>query len=270
MKNQELYQFFCRSLNDRFDDRQIEQWWSRIRDWITATMEGKVSLAQIGEIASRLNQEEPIQYILGKTFFYEIELTVNPSVLIPRPETEELVYEAVRRCTRPPRRILDIGTGSGAIALMLKKKWNSSEVYACDISKDALKVAQHNSEQLELPLELFEADFYQTMPDEIPTMDVIVSNPPYIQNSEKKMMTSNTSYEPGMALYARENDVSGVYQALARWGLSGLVAGGMMFLELNEYHAGDIARLFNRSGFVDVEVIVDMQGKPRILFARLP
>jgi len=267
LKSQELYQVFQSQFDGHQSQRQIDQWWTWIRDEIQEDEESMINKDWIIDMVERLKDNEPIQYLTQKAYFYDLQLFVNSAVLIPRPETEELVDLILRNEKMTPQSVLDIGTGSGAIALMLKKKWPKARVQACDISQDSLDVAQTNAEKLNLPLDLFIGNFYDEFPLTPSSLDVLVSNPPYISRSEKVLMTDNTSFEPEEALFAVEDRVVEVYEAIAKWGTMGLKSGGKMYLELNEFFAEQIADMILKYPFESVEVVDDMQGKKRILIA---
>ena len=218
----------------------------------------------INSICSRLLEGEPIQYITGRSYFYGLELKVSPAVLIPRPETEELVYHALKSL-KQGQRVLDIGTGSGCIAIALKHKVPELDVWACDVSLDALSVAEHNAKKYNLPITTFEANLSEISSFErLPQFDMIISNPPYIQLNEKQQMTSNTRFEPDIALFSPE-DALWAYRHILKIAERKLIMGGLVFFELNEFRAKDISSLVSSSEFEKLEIIQDLQGKPRIL-----
>lgn len=243
--------------------------------------EQKTSLEQISE---RLRRHEPIQYIMGKTWFYGMELYVDPSVLIPRPETEELVDWIVKDVKasgldvfekRPMKadettllKILDVGTGSGCIALALKKAMPRAEVWGCDTSDEALNVARRNGSALDIRVDFQGLNFLDEAQQKLlPTVDILVSNPPYIPLQEKSTMHPNVvDHEPHTALFVPDNDVLVFYKALAQFATHRLYRGGKIYMEIHENLAEGVLRLFNDLGF-ETELRKDMQGKERMIRA---
>lgn len=230
-----------------------------------------LSIAETDEIiriVERLKNYEPIQYILGETEFMGLHLKVNPSVLIPRPETEELVQWIFEQ-EKMPETILDIGTGSGCIALALKKLFPKSEVSACDKYAEALSVAEENSAMNKLDVRFFQADILDIENFPIGAkQEMIVSNPPYVLNSEKKLMDANVlNYEPHSALFVPDNNPLLFYEAIAAFSQKRLIAGGWIFFEINEKYGEDIVKMLDKSGFVDIELKKDLQGKDRMIKA---
>lgn len=265
MKNQRLYQSFVNRLSARHDSRQIDQWWSWILDYGELQ---SVDQKQMEEWAIQLDRNYPVQYIFNRAHFFDLTLWVDENVLIPRPETEELVFEAKKSIEKSNPTILDIGTGSGAIPLAFKHFFPDSMVYACDIDEKALNVAARNSKTLNLAIDLFKGDM--TKPADfsgLPKMDLIVSNPPYIHSEEIHQMSSNTSYEPDVALFAPTDDVVAVYLHVAKIAELLLKTDGVLAMELNEYYAEEIAANLKNQRF-EASVIQDMQGKNRILIAK--
>lgn len=230
---------------------------------------------QVEEILNRLLQHEPIQHILGETYFYGLKLKVNGSVLIPRPETEELVdwilqktaHQEIRMPDAGQLTLLDIGTGSGCIAIALRKHLSDSKVYAIDISPEALAVAAENARLNEVPIELIELDILQSDADKLPApIAVIVSNPPYITPAEQKEMHPNVlQYEPHSALFVPQNDPLLFYRAIADAGLEILVEEGWLFLEINEYLGKATIDLLDLKGFKNIELKKDLNGKDRMI-----
>jgi release factor glutamine methyltransferase len=224
----------------------------------------------------RLSSAEPPQYILGMADFYGRELIVNDSVLIPRPETEELVHTIIQNYPKnAPLTILDIGTGSGCIALSLALHFASATVFGLDKSEKALKTANVNAKKYNASnLSFFKCDFLETEPNEIlqnckVRPDIIVSNPPYIAPSEIGTMRKNvTEYEPHLALFAPEENVLVFYKKIAEFSPYILAEGGEVYAELHENHAQECANIFRNEGFRKVEIIRDLQDKERILRAK--
>lgn len=227
-------------------------------------------LTHLRQAVERVLNGEPVQYVTSRAHFYGYEFEVSPSVLIPRPETEELVYEVLKVIPKIDRpRILDIGTGSGCIAIVLALKRPNANVYAVDVSEEALKVAQKNSEKYAAEVDFKCLDFLEPNPfwAEIPALDILVSNPPYIRKNEVKWMSPATlNHEPKMALFPGGNDPLVFYKRIRGLLPEILRKGGHVFLELNEFAAEDIRDLYV-GHFVNVDILLDMQGKKRILKA---
>jgi release factor glutamine methyltransferase len=226
---------------------------------------------EIEGIAERLRQWEPIQYILGETTFHELRFLVNPSVLIPRPETEELTSRIVKECVGKRMRILDIGTGSGCIAVTLSKYLPNAEVVAVDISKEVLRTAEANNRANHTDVSFIQTDILateQAKEDIRGTFDVIVSNPPYIMEKEKGRMEKNVLlYEPGQALYVPDNDPLLFYCTIARFGRDKLNKGGSLYVEINAQCGNETVCLLQREGYKEIELRRDLFGKDRIIKA---
>lgn len=228
-------------------------------------------LAKIEDAKHRLLLNEPIQYIIGKAFFIDFELLVNKNVLIPRPETEQLVRWIAQE-TKNEANILDIGTGSACIPLGLKFLNPSLELMACDISSQALMVAKKNSERLNLSISFFELDILAAENFEIDKkLDAIVSNPPYIPPSEKKLMPKNVlQFEPAIALFSSEENPLEFYEAISKFALSNLKRGGKLYFELNEFYAEAIKEILQKNGFINIEFKKDFQDKFRMICGASP
>lgn len=221
-------------------------------------------------IAQRLNEHEPIQYILGDAEFLGRRFLVSPAVLIPRPETEELVKLVPLQISsgeENPIRILDIGTGSGCIAISLKELMPFAEVYATDVSEAALAVAQKNIERLEPQVKLLKHDILN---EDIPVQDVdtIVSNPPYVAQQEKTSMQKNVlDHEPHMALFVPDNDPLVFYKAIALRGKKVLKPGGHVVVEINALLGSETISVFESENYSNVILMKDMNGKDRFVLA---
>jgi release factor glutamine methyltransferase len=217
----------------------------------------------------RLTQGEPLQYVIGHTYFYGLKIEVNSSVLIPRQETEELVEWIIEEST-PSNRILDLGTGSGCIALAIKSKLPESDVVGVDISTEALKIAQLNSKTYKLEVDFIQADVLAQ--DIISSVgvgwDVIVSNPPYIPYSEKDSMHTNvTQYEPHLALFVHEENPLVFYHRIAELAKSILTDEGKLYFEISNRKGEDVVRLLEEKGFKNVTIKKDLQGNDRMVCA---
>lgn len=222
----------------------------------------------LDSIISRINKHEPIQYILGSANFYGRSFSVNSSVLIPRPETELLVDEIkiFTQSIKTSIRILDIGAGSGCIAISLALEIPNAIVTAVDISIDALACANQNALELKANVNFKELDILnQELPDQY---DLIVSNPPYISIEEKKGMKQNVlAYEPHLALFAPQNDPLIFYRAIASKCKKNLTTKGSLWFEINEHFGSEIRDLMEEQGFKDVQILKDFDGKDRMLRA---
>lgn len=223
-----------------------------------------------GMVTRRLDRE-PLQYILGHTEFYGLPLRVTSAVLIPRPETEQVVHRALQLVAgREAPRVLDVGTGSGCIALAIKHERPDADVVACDVSADALAVAAENAASLGLDVRLLRADALdERFAAEIPApLDLLVSNPPYIADGEAEELEPEVrDHEPALALFAGEDPLR-FYRALAVRADVLLRPGAFVVFETHADHAGAVGALLEEGGFVDVSVAVDLAGKPRIVTAR--
>ncbi len=216
----------------------------------------------------RLLAGEPVQYIAGETEFYGLTLTVTPAVLIPRPETEELVDQIRKSVRIHDPVVFDIGTGSGAIALALKSLLPAARVYASDISPKALSLARKNASKLGLEVSFIEHDILNEPWPDIPGVDAIVSNPPYISRSESASLPAGVrEYEPHLALFVNDDDPLLFYRIIAQKGLKALRPGGLLFFEIHENHGPQLLRLLLALGFQNAETYRDLQGKDRIVKA---
>jgi len=219
----------------------------------------KITEAQGIEWIKRINQGEPYQYIIGYTWFYGMKLKVDSNVLIPRPETEELVDHLVRHINY--KSVLDLGTGSGCIALGLKKGNSAAEVVGVDLSKPALLRAKENAKYLDLDVQ-FMLDNILQLNQDYPGYDLIVSNPPYVAEDEK-LDQNVTHFEPHMSLYS-PGDALKFYKAIVAFAKTNLNQGGTIAVEINQELGQETLDLFNE---FDAELIQDMSGNDRFIFA---
>ncbi|MEO1624616.1 MAG: peptide chain release factor N(5)-glutamine methyltransferase [Bacteroidota bacterium] len=230
----------------------------------------QAQLDRLSEIQSRLLQSEPLQYIMGQADFYGFQLQVTPAVLIPRPETEELVQWVLESFDKQPLRVLDVGTGSGCIALCLKKKRPDWQVAAMDISQDALEVAQQNANLLEAEVHFFQGDALTEELFAQADYELIVSNPPYIPPSERSLMPPQvTAHEPAEALFVPEEQPLLFYQRLAQQ-IRQRRKPCHLFVEINEHFSNQMKQEMEGMAFEEVQIRRDLQGKPRMLSARWP
>jgi release factor glutamine methyltransferase len=213
----------------------------------------------------------PLQYVLGKAYFMNMEFIVGSSVLIPRPETEELVNLIVKEHSilKPINniKVLDIGTGSGCIAISLKHLILNSNVTAIDISEEALSVAKANSDKNNTEVDFFMADILdRNQWNFLPECDLIVSNPPYVTNHEKQFMNKNVlNYEPHTALFVSDDDPLIFYRLIMDFAKAKLSAGGSLWFEINEKFGEELKAMANRKGFSQSNIFSDIHGKSRFL-----
>lgn len=224
---------------------------------------------QVGKVMERIERGEPIQYVLGTARFYGMDLKVDSRVLIPRPETEELVDMIVARFkNREDLKVLDIGTGSGAIAIALSRNLPFSDVTGIDLSEGALQVAWENAADLHARISLIHADIFKWMP-EPDSLDIVVSNPPYIPEEEKSDMETNVlDYEPASALFVPDSDPLLYYRRIAEVASVGLRVDGRIYFEINPRFAEQIKKMLEERGYLDVEVTQDISRRDRFVSAR--
>ena len=224
---------------------------------------GTQNILNIKNILERLRKKEPIQYIFGHTQWFGLDLLVTKDTLIPRPETAELVELVLRTLPNDrPLRILDIGTGSGCIAIALKKRCPKWQVTALDVSEAALQVARENAARNGVEIETIQADI---LSDEIGHFDAIVSNPPYVTESEKVSMESNVlDYEPASALFVPDDDPLLFYRRIA-----GLRAAPYLFFEINSRFGETLARFLKDNHYTDVQIYTDIYDKQRMVTGRI-
>jgi len=306
-----VYQLFRKELMELYAAEEIEtflffsfnEYCGFSRSDMTLKKDARFSeseLLKFFRVIRKLKQHVPLQYIFGHTEFYGLDLKVNEHVLIPRPETEELVewvIEGTREKGRgagenhlitqsPNHRILDIGTGSGCIAIALKKNIPSAEVYALDISEKALEAAKENAEKNKTEIHFLQGDILEFYRKDAKTQsknaeeknlaplrlsgekkfDIIVSNPPYITEAEKTGMEKNVlEYEPHTALFVPDNDALLFYRAILDFAKDKLSPGGKIYFELNDKYADAVATLAKEKGFVNCVVKKDLSGKRRMM-----
>ena len=214
-------------------------------------------------VVSRLQNFEPLQYILGECEFYGLSLKVSPSCLIPRPETEELVHWILQHNFT---KALDIGTGSACIPIALAKH-KEAQITALDISSDALSIARENAKKNTVDIHFIEHNIFNDI-DLKTSFDLIVSNPPYVLESEKTLMNNNVlDYEPHLALFVSDNDALIYYKRIIAFSKVHLQREGLLFLEINEQKSVEIKDLLENNGFENVLIKKDMQGKNRMVKA---
>lgn len=227
----------------------------------------KKDLMEIEKIVIRLKNHEPIQYILGQTEFYGLPFFSVPGVLIPRPETEELVQWIIQENEFSSPTILDIGTGTGCIAISLRKNIPQSILLACDISPFCLETTRRNAELNTTEVSVFEYDVLKDIPEiDFPQLDIIVSNPPYVRETEKLGMQKNVlEFEPELALFVPDEKPLLFYIRIADFGRIHLKNGGRLYFEINEAFGQECLRMLQEKGYSEVMLKKDINGKDRII-----
>lgn len=228
-------------------------------------------LTHLDAMLQRRLDGEPLQYILGHTDFFGLRMNVSPAVLIPRPETELLVEQALKlvECTDTPR-IIDIGTGSGCIPIALKHRLPSADVHACDVSPDALEMAKGNAAYHSLTVHFILYDILAVLQDPQPPgpFNLIVSNPPYIPDEEfHELAPEVRDHEPALALITGPDPLV-FYRAIAEKSRSWLQQNGWLLFETHCDYADDVARLLEQNGFEEIQVGIDLAGKPRMVYGQ--
>jgi release factor glutamine methyltransferase len=227
----------------------------------------EAKLTEIKEILQRLKNFEPIQYILGETEFYGLKFKVNQAVLIPRPETEELVDWILKDSPIQNAEVLDIGTGSGCIPIALGKNRPDLNIEGWDLSEEALMVARQNADMNKVNVEFAKVDILNWRTDCLKkNYDLIVSNPPYVTTSEKTSLHKNvTDHEPHLALFVPDNDPLIFYNEIAAFGLSNLNKNGTLYFEINENMGNKVMNLLKSKNFSTVVLKKDINGKDRMV-----
>jgi release factor glutamine methyltransferase len=226
---------------------------------------------KINDIVSDLKKEKPIQYILGKSDFYGCKILVNPDVLIPRPETEELVHWIIQETAGKKVSIMDIATGSGCIAIALAKNLDTSIVVATDRSECSLATAKKSARLNNQNISFIKHDLISPEPaDDLPVVDIIVSNPPYVCEHEKQQMRRNVlTYEPHEALFVPDDDPLIFYRAILTIAKTKLIPGkGLIYFEINERMGNEVPNLLKKHQFNAIELKQDLNGKERMVKAR--
>jgi len=262
----------------------------QITDWVMENLTGSKKVERmiykntsitdkeklrLQQITERLMQHEPVQYVLNEAWFCGLKFYVDKNVLIPRPETEELVEWIIStpiaiggKFPIDTLKILDVGSGSGCISIALKRKLRKAEVWSCDISEDALQVAQKNANDLSVDVNFLHLDFLnKKQREKLSSFDIVVSNPPYVPERDKEQMQPNVlKYEPAMALFVPDNDALIFYKAIADFGKRHLNKSGTIYIEIHENIGEAVSQLFLSSNY-SIELKKDMQGKERMIKA---
>lgn len=242
--------------------------------WFTIISQGNITVnetqvARIHQLIAELKTYRPIQHILGYSWFYDLKFQVSPNVLVPRQETEELVHLIIQENNTQAKHILDIGTGSGCIAVSLAQNLPKSTVAAYDISAEALQIAKTNTLQNNAQVNYHKFDILnETQNPTQKNFDIIVSNPPYVRNSEKKHMHDNVlKHDPHLALFVDDSDPLIFYRKIGEYALKHVNQNGLLYVEINEALGRETAQLFNQQGFTNTKIIKDLQGKDRFVKA---
>ena len=273
----QISELYYSQLKDIYSKREISNIiqlvFFKLKSWnrIDISLNNKLELLENESdkyirIIDRLKQYEPIQYILKESTFCDLNIIVNSSVLIPRPETEELVYLIIDKISNN-NKVLDIGTGSGCIALALKNINRTLDVSAIDISKSAIDIAINNANNLDLDVNFYKEDIFEI--NNTLKFSCIVSNPPYIPNEEYRFMSKNVlNYEPKQALFVPDNNPLKFYKKIAEFAKKNLCREGYLFFEIHEDMAKKIEELLVYLGFNNIVIHKDFQDKDRIVYCQ--
>jgi release factor glutamine methyltransferase len=284
---------FLQELSSLYDEKEIESFFyivlkyfhnkKRIDLALNPEMEmDTLQLLGWESVLSELRKEKPIQYVVGETEFYGLPFLVNENTLIPRPETEELVECVVvesRKSKVESLKILDIGTGSGCIAISLAKNLPNAQVFAIDVSEKALVLAKENAKVNAVVVNFIKTDILiiddlnqlPTSNYQLPThFDIIVSNPPYVRNLEKAEIKPNVlEFEPHLALFVDDNDALLFYRKIAQLAKKNLSENGQLYFEINQYLGKETFELFESLGFKNIELRKDIYGNDRMISCSL-
>jgi release factor glutamine methyltransferase len=225
-------------------------------------------ISKLDQAIERLRKFEPVQYITGKADFLGRKFTVIPNVLIPRPETEELILHIKKMNTKMGPTLFDIGCGSGCIAISLSLEIPDAKIYALDKTSESVSLTRKNAHKLGVDLQVYKHDiFKQNWP--FAPVDIMVSNPPYVRESEKKDMKPTVlNYEPGEALFVADDKPLIYYDRIMEITEDGLIPGGLLFFEINEHFGNEIYKLLKLKGFDEVQILKDIHGKDRFAVGR--
>jgi release factor glutamine methyltransferase len=222
--------------------------------------------SRIAEICTELKSGKPIQYIFSETVFFDCIIRLNDSTLIPRPETEEMVDLIIKENRGLPAKIIDFGTGSGCIAVALAANLPGVEVTGIDISEEAIRIARENASLNNVAVSFFNGDIFNPDYKIIGKVNIIVSNPPYVRNSEKKFISRNVlDFEPHIALFVSDSDPLKFYKAILKLSDRILMPGGRVYFEINEALGKSMFKLLQSFGYSKIEIINDINNKERII-----
>lgn len=271
-----IKEYFYTSLEDFYPKTEIDSFFYILTEHFLGLTKSSVllniqdsmsesELLKFHYAIKELKKYKPIQYITGSQFFYNHEFKVNVHTLIPRPETEELVDLIVKENANFKGSILDIGTGSGVIAISLDKAIPSAKVVAFDVSEEAIEIAKENNSKIKASVEFQIQDILNPTYFGQP-FDIIVSNPPYVLKSEKELMKDNVlKYEPHLALFVEDDDPLLFYKRIIQYCNENLSSNGKLYFEINEKYGNQTIDLLKENDFIEIELIKDMQGKDRIV-----
>lgn len=276
MQRVELYNLLSSAAESLYGAREAEQIARMILSEVAGVSithlvlepHAQCHIDNLDQILEELSAGRPVQYIIGQADFCGLRFSVREGVLIPRPETEELVYRIVEECPPEPR-ILDVGSGSGAIAISLAKTIPDSKVWGVDISKDALAIARENNLRLSAGVTLTEGDALSGVENYVEgEFDIVVSNPPYIPYSQQADMRENVvNFEPHEALFVEDDNPIVFYRAIAKSALKLLKSEGLLYFEIHESFWSDVVDMLREMGYIGVTMIKDINDKPRIVCA---
>lgn len=277
MKLKEYRNYFIEKLTPLYDSMEAESFFTitleELKGWKRVDLAlhpdavlSSDEIAKWNGILALLEEQKPIQYILGKAHFYGLEFEVNENTLIPRPETEELVEWIISENEHKGKTaILDIGTGSGCIAISLAKNLPDASVSAIDVSEQALVVAKRNANRNETNVSFIIQNILaaETLPQ---TFDIIVSNPPYVRNLEKVEIKENVlQYEPHLALFVEDNDALLFYRKIALLAKENLASNGKLYFEINQYLGIEMIEMLENFGYRDIVLKKDIYGNDRMI-----
>ena len=282
MKIKEYRSYFINEIAPAFDFSEAESFFYIIlqhlhhlkRIDLALNLDLEMSANQLlhwDKIVQELQTQKPIQYILGETDFFGLKFIVNENTLIPRPETEELV-ELILNSVKSKKlnlKILDIGTGSGCIAIALAKNLSNAQVFALDVSEKALEIAQINAKNNQVEVTFLHQNILETTNLQ-QQFDVIVSNPPYVRNLEKAEINKNVlDFEPHLALFVEDTDALLFYRKIAQLAVINLSKTGLLYFEINQYLGQETAQLLENSGFKNIQLLKDVYGNNRMISCTL-
>lgn len=273
MQLPQIKNIFVSELQQVYDSAEAVNlmWWaiqeitSKPKKELLVSENIEVSPEKITEVLSLLKSGKPIQYIFNKAYFFDLEFYVDEHVLIPRPETEELVQWIITDHSKTESiNIIDLCTGSGCIAISLKHNLPHTKVSALDVSEKAIEIATKNAVSINLEIDFDCNDLFKLNTTE--QFDIIVSNPPYVCEKEKALMHKNVlDYEPHIALFVEDDDALIFYKVIAKFGLTNLKPAGIIYLEINESLAKETAAIFIQFGYHSTEIRKDLNGKERMI-----
>lgn len=271
---------FSEKLNDQFNSREKKQiakmfmmnYMNQDATDLLLIKDEKVPsdvIEQLEHAIQEINNGKPVQYVMGSVYFYDLKLNVDKRALIPRPETEELAHWIVEKWKNRSPKVLDVGTGSGCLALAIKDNIPKSHVFGVDVIQNAIDLATENAQKLNLDVTFDFANALNLHSYSRYKWDMIVSNPPYIPLEEKEGMKDHVlDYEPGTALFVPNNKPLLFYKAITLYARDHLVPKGSLFFEVHEDMAQDVEAVLNSYGFTKVEIRQDLQGKDRMIHAQ--